>query len=89
MKVVAEVRERRRGARVVVGQRADALRPEIEKLGEAVDLIAVRPLEIDPQDRRAAEAREALAPVVDFLHGIAFEEQRGLHPLYVPLNGAA
>jgi hypothetical protein len=71
-----------------MGQRADALRSEIEELGEAVDLIAVRPLEIDPQDRRAAEAWEALGPVIDFLYGVAFEEKRGLHPLYVPLNRA-
>ena len=89
VKVVAEIRERRRGARVVVGQRADTLGPELEQLFEAVDLVAVRPLEIDPQDGRATEAWEALAPIVDFLDGIAFEEERGLHPLYVPVNDAA
>ena len=49
---------------------------ELERLDEPTDVLLVGPLQVDPEDRGAAEAPDRSAPVVDLLHLVSVEEER-------------
>ena len=61
-------------------------RSQRERLAQLVELPVLQALEVDPENRRAAEALDIGWPVIDFLGVVALEEKRRLHPSRLPAN---